>query len=133
MANPAFAVPEAMDALIGAECPRGLGGQSPAGVGVCEDCNGVFRSSRKARAFKCPRCHATPKPREPCEPFRTTIAVDVLDDAGEPVGWRVRHHFYCARAGCARPLDAQRGDHRCCSSRCKTAAHRGRARARAGR
>jgi hypothetical protein len=92
------------------------------GTGVCEDCHGVFQPARKAWAEKCPRCHASPRPGVEFAPYRTTVAVDRLDSAGEPVGWTTRTVAYCA--SCAVRFESARKDALYCSPRCRTGASR---------
>lgn len=94
---------------LGAELPRGLGGHAPAGVGVCDDCRGIFRPSRKGWAFKCPECHASKGQR-----------------ARPITGWEVRSYRRCEV--CQREFAPSRAHARHCSGRCRTAASRERSR-----
>jgi hypothetical protein len=106
------------------------GATLPHGVGVCEDCNIVFRTRRKGFAAKCPRCHATPKPRPTREHERWGSfprAPHVKCSTRRrsiPVGWQVVHVHRCQN--CGETVISKRRDATFCGERCRVESHRAR-------
>lgn len=110
-----FPLTDAERLTVGHLCAMGAAVED--GIAICADCDLVFPTSRKRSARKCDRCHSWARPATEYAPYRTTVARQVCDENGEPVGWKSHTVAYCE--GCGARMEACRRDTRTCTSRCR--------------